>query len=69
MSDTRRHVSRRYLPPVHDPIELLNKPSSLRETQDPALDCCLAWCPEVSPHAPHPAPQSTPDTITGLFCH
>eukprot|EP00802_Teleaulax_amphioxeia_P005980 Tamp_05984.p1 GENE.Tamp_05984~~Tamp_05984.p1 ORF type:complete len:263 (-),score=67.99 Tamp_05984:1071-1859(-) len=45
--DNIRKMTPPYLPPVHDPIELLNKPSSLRETQDPALDCCLAWCPEV----------------------
>jgi hypothetical protein len=30
-----------------DPIELVNKPSSMRESPDPALDGCLAWCSEV----------------------
>ena len=32
-----------------DPVAMVNKSfsSSMRESQDPALDSCLAWCPEV----------------------
>lgn len=29
------------------PFDPANKPPSMKETQDAALDCCLAWCPEV----------------------
>jgi len=45
--DNIRKMTPPYLPPRQDPMDLINKPSSLRETQDSALDGCLAWCPEV----------------------
>jgi len=48
--DNIRKMLPPYLPHVQDPLELVNKPSSLRETHDAALDCCLAWCPEVLAH-------------------
>jgi protein-serine/threonine kinase len=45
--DNIRDMTPPYKPLPQDMSQLINKPSSLRETQDVALDSCLAWCPEV----------------------
>ena len=45
--DNIRNMKPPYMPSKQELSELVNQPSSLRETQDVALDSCLAWCPEV----------------------